>query len=139
MGKDECKKLVINNDVMTWINSKAQLDTNMGQAFNIILGQGTDYTKSTLTGLSNWTKPDTDSNLLKLINFLKGVVLIHDELKYHHMSFQEIVHKFHNMFQNNSSDSEYSYFNNFKTAKNLVKQYGGTIGYSDDTMDHGCK
>ena len=53
-GNADIDKMLLGNQLSEWVSRTSNLSANMGQAYNMILGQGTTFTRSKLKSLKGW-------------------------------------------------------------------------------------
>ena len=70
IGNVEIVKMLIGKQLSEWVSWTSKLSANMGQAYNVILGQSTTFTRSKLESLKGWEAMSESSDLISLV---KGI------------------------------------------------------------------
>ena len=71
----------------------------MGQAYNVILRQSMNLTRSKLESLKRWGAMLESSDLIALMKSIKGLIFRHDGTEYFYMGMRSSLRGFLNLHQ----------------------------------------
>ena len=136
VGDDTFKKAAIAKMVAEWVSMGATLQSNMGQAYTVILGQCIEYTLTKLEALENWEEISDNADLLKLLKALKGLIFKHEETEYYYTLMRHAIRNVLNQRQYKHTVTKY--YRNWRAGKELAEEFGYMVGENETAMDREC-
>ena len=85
----------------------SKLSENMRQAYNVILGKSTTFTRSKLESLKGWKAMLDSSDLIALMKGIKGLNFRHGDTKNFYMGMRSDLRGFLNLYQRGVTVAEY--------------------------------
>ena len=73
-GNVEIDKMILDKELSEWVSQTSKLSSNMGQAYNVILGKITTFTRSNLKSLKGWEAMLESLDLIALMKGIKGLI-----------------------------------------------------------------
>ena len=116
---------VFRQEINTYVKQKAQLKSNMRQAYSLVLGQCTDRMKNKLKACTNWETLSTKQDVLGLLNEIKGVTFRFEDQKYHILSIHNAKAAFYSFRQLQLSNAEYH--QRFNNLVDIATSLGGNL------------
>lgn len=104
-----------------------KLTENNEKGFTLILGQCTEYTRLQLKGLKEWQMMKTSSDMLKLMQAIKGLMHQFGEQMYHPHALHHAYQRFYGLKQDHGMTNA-MLLEKVKVAAAVVEEHGGTIG-----------
>ena len=113
------------------------MSANMGQSYNIILGQFMNFARLKLGSLSGWEAPSENSNIIFLVKGIKGLIFKHKNVNYLYTGIRSTLRGFLNLHQGVMLVTEYH--NHWISGKELVNKFGYKVSKSDFATDRECE
>ena len=80
-GYDKLDHMLLGKELLEWVHCTRKLSAKMGNAYNFILGNYTASSGSKLEILKGWEETSDNSDLISLMNFIKGLIVKHYDAK----------------------------------------------------------
>ena len=71
--------MLLGKQLSEWVSWMSKLLANMGQVYNVILGQSMTFTRSKLKSLKGWDAMLESSDLIALMRGIKGIIFQHKD------------------------------------------------------------
>ena len=93
-GDTEIDKMLLGKELSKWLHRTNKLSENVRQAYTVILGQRTTFTRSNIEILRGWEDMSENLYMIALMKEIKGLILNHDNMEYFYTGMQPSLRGF---------------------------------------------
>ena len=110
-----------------WVRRESTYDSNLQQAFSLILGQCTQAMKDRLSSLAHYEDIERESNALALLRETKTISFNYQAEKCTHLALIEALKSFNVLTQHPNMTNQ-QHLKKFKNSLNVIDHCGGQVG-----------
>ena len=136
-GDADIDKMMLGKQLSEWVLRTVKLSANMGQTYNVIIGQSTNSTRSKLDSLKGWEAMLESLDLIALMKGIKVLIFRHNDTKYFYMGMHSALCGFLNLHQGGMTVAEYH--KRWTANKDLAEDFGYKVGESDRATNWECE